>query len=182
MYDPRTLHSREVLERVVQAFGETVFHTVIRRTVKFPETTVAGEPITTYATTSPGAERLPDAGPRGAGPMPRRVSLPGASELFRPTRTVDRARRGPRGRPRRPAGAIRRRGGSGRVRHDEKITVYVSADELLALEQARLTLRARHGMAVDRGRIVREAIAATLADLERHGGESELVRRLAATS
>jgi chromosome partitioning protein len=56
MYDPRTLHSREVLERVVQAFGDTVFHTVIRRTVKFPETTVAGEPITTYASDSPGAE------------------------------------------------------------------------------------------------------------------------------
>ena len=56
MYDPRTLHSREVLERVVQAFGETVFHSVIRRTVKFPETTVAGEPITTYASTSAGAE------------------------------------------------------------------------------------------------------------------------------
>jgi chromosome partitioning protein len=56
MYDPRTLHSREVLERVVEAFGEQVFHTVIRRTVKFPETTVAGEPITTYAPTSPGAE------------------------------------------------------------------------------------------------------------------------------
>ncbi|WP_375433035.1 ParA family protein [uncultured Friedmanniella sp.] len=56
MYDPRTLHSREVLERVVQAFGDQVFHTVIRRTVKFPETTVAGEPITTYATHSPGAE------------------------------------------------------------------------------------------------------------------------------
>jgi chromosome partitioning protein len=49
MYDPRTLHCREVLERVVQAFGDQVFHTVIRRTVKFPETTVAGEPITTYA-------------------------------------------------------------------------------------------------------------------------------------
>jgi chromosome partitioning protein len=56
MYDPRTLHSREVLDRVVQAFGERVFHTVIKRTVKFPETTVAGEPITTYATASPGAE------------------------------------------------------------------------------------------------------------------------------
>jgi chromosome partitioning protein len=56
MYDPRTLHSREVLERVVEAFGEQVFHSVIRRTVKFPETTVAGEPITTYAPTSPGAE------------------------------------------------------------------------------------------------------------------------------
>ncbi|WP_425310888.1 ParA family protein [Ammonicoccus fulvus] len=56
MYDSRTLHSREVLERVVQAFGDDVFHTVIRRTVKFPETTVAGEPITTYASSSPGAE------------------------------------------------------------------------------------------------------------------------------
>ncbi len=55
MYDARTLHSREVLERVVSAFGDTVFHTVIRRTIKFPETTVAGEPITTYASSSPGA-------------------------------------------------------------------------------------------------------------------------------
>ncbi|WP_392508466.1 AAA family ATPase [Naumannella halotolerans] len=55
MFDARTLHSREVLERVVQAFGEQVFHTVIRRTVKFPETTVAGEPITTYASSSAGA-------------------------------------------------------------------------------------------------------------------------------
>jgi chromosome partitioning protein len=56
MYDPRTLHAREVLERVVDAFGEVVFHSVIRRTVKFPETTVAGEPITTYASTSAGAD------------------------------------------------------------------------------------------------------------------------------
>ncbi len=68
--------------------------------------------------------------------------------------------------------------GSGRVRHEEKITVYVSRDELLALEQARLTLRAHHGTAVDRGRIVREALAATLADLTDRGSESELVRRL----
>lgn len=56
MYDGRTLHSREVMERLVQAWGETVFHTVIRRTVKFSDSTVAGEPITTYATSSPGAE------------------------------------------------------------------------------------------------------------------------------
>lgn len=56
MYDGRTLHSREVLERVVEAFGETVFHTVVKRTVKFPETTVAGEPITSYASSSPGAQ------------------------------------------------------------------------------------------------------------------------------
>jgi hypothetical protein len=70
------------------------------------------------------------------------------------------------------------RRGSGRIRHEEKITVYVSAEELLALEQARLTLRARYGMAVDRGRIVREAIAAMLADLEASADDSELVRRL----
>src|SRR5690606_7741312 len=56
MYDSRTLHTREVLERVVEAFGDKVFHSVIRRTVKSPETTVAGEPITTYATNSPGAD------------------------------------------------------------------------------------------------------------------------------
>ncbi len=55
MFDARTLHSREVLSRVVEAFGDRVFHTVIARTVRFPETTVVGEPITTYASTSPGA-------------------------------------------------------------------------------------------------------------------------------
>ena len=55
MYDARTLHGREVLARVVEAFGDKVFHTVVNRTVRFPETTVAGEPITTYAPTSPGA-------------------------------------------------------------------------------------------------------------------------------
>jgi len=76
---------------------------------------------------------------------------------------------------------LARRRGTGRVRHDEKITVYVSADELLALEQARLTLRARHGLAVDRGRIVREAIAAMLADLETSEEDSELIRRLSAS-
>jgi hypothetical protein len=89
--------------------------------------------------------------------MPRRVGLAATSEL-----TTE------------PAG----RRGSGRIRHEEKITVYVSAEELLALEQARLNLRARYGMAVDRGRIVREAIAAMLADLESGTDDSELVRRL----
>jgi chromosome partitioning protein len=56
MYDGRTLHSREVMERLVQAWGDKVFHTVIRRTVKFSDSTVAGEPITSYASTSTGAE------------------------------------------------------------------------------------------------------------------------------
>jgi len=55
MYDARTLHGREVLGGVIDAFGDKVFHTVINRTVRFPETTVAGEPITTYASSSAGA-------------------------------------------------------------------------------------------------------------------------------
>jgi hypothetical protein len=123
--------------------------------------------------------------------MPRRVTLPGASELFRPTQPAGPASAEPA--PVEPAPAERASAartsdqaasddavprGSGRVRHDEKITVYVSSDELVALEQARLTLRAEHGMAVDRGRIVREAIAAVIADLQSQGGSSELVRRL----
>jgi chromosome partitioning protein len=55
MFDGRTLHSREVMDRLVQAWGDKVFHTVIRRTVKFSDATVAGEPITSYASTSTGA-------------------------------------------------------------------------------------------------------------------------------
>ncbi len=56
MYDARTLHTREVLARVVDAFGDDVFHTVISRTIKFPDATVAGEPITTFASSSPAAD------------------------------------------------------------------------------------------------------------------------------
>lgn len=56
MYDPRTLHSREVLQTVQQAFGDSVFQTVINRTVKFPDAAVAGEPITSFAPTSSGAD------------------------------------------------------------------------------------------------------------------------------
>ncbi|GAB3461229.1 hypothetical protein GCM10027570_46910 [Streptomonospora sediminis] len=67
---------------------------------------------------------------------------------------------------------------SGRQRHDEKITVYISAPELLALEQTRLTLRGDHGVAADRGRIVREAVAVLLADFEENGESSMLVQRL----
>lgn len=79
-------------------------------------------------------------------------------------------------RRRRPAGADRRP--TGRERHEEKITVYCSAEELIDLEQARLTLRGDFGLAVDRGRIVREAIAVVLADLEAKGESSILLRRL----
>ena len=65
-----------------------------------------------------------------------------------------------------------------RTKHDEKITVYISADELVALESARLALRAQHGVAADRGRIVREAISVILADLTERGDDSVLVQRL----
>ena len=56
MYDPRTLHTREVRDRVLEAFGDLVFDATINRTVRFPETTVAGEPITTWASSSAGAQ------------------------------------------------------------------------------------------------------------------------------
>lgn len=55
MFDRRTLHSREVMERLVEAFGDKVFDSVITRTVRFPETSVAGEPIDTWAPKSSGA-------------------------------------------------------------------------------------------------------------------------------
>lgn len=110
--------------------------------------------------------------------MPRRVNLPGASELFRTTQP-DR----PETTEQHPDLPVEERASaplrpSGRVRHDEKITVYVSTEELLALEQVRIALRADQSMAVDRGRIVRAAIAAALHDYTEHGIDSELVRRL----
>ena len=95
----------------------------------------------------------------------RRVSLPGVAELLRPA-----AAPGPDG------GDLRR--ASGREKHTQKITVYLSAEELLDLERARLALL-RYGAAADRGRIVREAIAVLLADLDARGKESLLARRIA---
>ncbi len=96
----------------------------------------------------------------------RRVSLPGVAELLRPAvpGPVD------------PDGGDRRRA-SGRERHTQKITVYLSAEELLDLERARLALL-RYGAAADRGRIVREAIAVLLADLDARGRDSLLARRI----
>ena len=94
----------------------------------------------------------------------RRVSLPGIAELLRP------ATPGPDVAADRPA--------SGREQHTHKITVYLSADELFDLEHARLTLR-RYGITTDRGRLVREAIAVVLADLDARGETSVLARRIA---
>lgn len=124
--------------------------------------------------------------------MPRRVSMPAADDLFRPTAEQ----------PTPPALAEASAGGaagdvagdaaaeaaapagpkkpSGRVRHDEKMTVYVTSAELLAIEQARLRLRSEHGLAIDRGRLVREALGLVLGDFEERGEASDLVARLIA--
>lgn len=137
--------------------------------------------------------------------MARRVKLPSADDLFRPTApdpaplaaetpdtadtaaadTADTATSGTPGGGGSPAAerttleeqAPRRP--SGRVKHDEKMTVYITSAELLDLEQARLRLRADHGLAIDRGRLVRQAIALALVDLETNGAQSAIVRRLA---
>ncbi len=133
--------------------------------------------------------------------MTRRASLPGADELFRANTpalsavrqvveeaqevskpigvapAAPKAKKGVRSTPRRRVTTVDR-SPSGREKHDEKITVYLSPDELFDLDQARLTLRGDLGLAVDRGRIVRESIAVIVADLESKGDQSILARRL----
>ena len=197
---------------MVEAFGDTVFDTVITRTVRFPETTVAGEPITTWAPTLGRRHRLPPPRPRGAGahrrlapecrelsastlPASRRAvpldpasrrrrdahaepAVPGSvrSVPVRPTASAPGVRAGRR----RPSRDRERRTSVGE-RHDEKITVYCLAPRSCSdLERPGWRCAAEHGLAVDRGRIVREAIAVVLADLEADGEESILVRRLRA--
>lgn len=135
--------------------------------------------------------------------MSRRISLPGADELFRKTTlsavpdtaeestevvhtnrptTGTATKTAPKSNsvrqtPRRKPTSIDR-SPSGRERHDEKITVYLSPEELFDLEQARLLLRGDLGLAVDRGRIVREALSIVIADLESKGDQSIIARRL----
>jgi hypothetical protein len=104
----------------------------------------------------------------GGRSRPRRVSLPGVSELLRTG-----AKPAPDGDGQRKA--------SGREKHTQKITVYLSAEELLDLERARLSLL-RFGGTADRGRIVREAIAVLLADLDAQGKDSLLARRILGNS
>jgi hypothetical protein len=95
-----------------------------------------------------------------------RTSVPGVAELLRPATPL-------------PDTADERQA-TGRERHDQKITVYLSAAELLELEHARLKLR-RFGFVMDRGRLVREAIAVLLADLDARGSESLIARRVRAS-
>lgn len=111
--------------------------------------------------------------------MSKRAELPGASELFRPTKPAPEpaapptpARAGAEPAPEAMPAP------TGRVRHDHKITVYFSEEELLALEDANLDLRRHHGIRVDRGRIVRVAVAHALKDLLDRGADSDLVAEL----
>jgi hypothetical protein len=105
--------------------------------------------------------------------MPRRVNLPPADELFRKTEPDVAGEEAEV-----PAPAS---GPSGRVRHNEKMTVYLTSEELLAVEQARLKLRGDLGRTIDRGRLVRAALDIALGDLAEHGTDSEIARRLAAS-
>jgi hypothetical protein len=108
--------------------------------------------------------------------LPERPSSPSPAQTSQPAsihRSVDKE-------PKRPS--VKTTGihvpkGSGRQRHEEKITFYCTKEELLALERARLILR-EFGLGADRGRIVREALSYTLAELEANGAASVLVDRL----
>ncbi|TCI97605.1 hypothetical protein [Aeromicrobium sp. IC_218] len=109
--------------------------------------------------------------------MPRRVSMPGADELFRPTTPKPRDGAAPAEPEAAPEPAAPART-SGRVKHDEKMTVYVTSAELLEIEQARLRLRSELGRTVDRGRLVRAALAVALRDLDARGLGSDVAREL----
>ena len=128
MFDGRTLHSREVMERLVQAWGDTVFHTVIRRTVKFSDSTVAGEPITSLRLRLGRRRGLPPAGQGGgwsgaSTSEPAGRGRPVPADRRRPTTSPRRVRSGPR-QPRRvrtaedaePAADASRAAGSGTTR------------------------------------------------------------------
>lgn len=122
--------------------------------------------------------------------MSPRASLPGAEELFRRTSTPGKAAAEPAPTPAddkstklqvaknsdaSAAGVSTERKGP---KHDEKVTFYCTREDLMALERARLALRAEYGLGADRGRIVRSALAYVLEDFDARGEDSVLVRRL----
>ena len=118
--------------------------------------------------------------------MSRRASLPGAEELFRRT--------GPdKGRDDRETSTSRQVNKATKLqvadesvpapepkapKHDEKVTFYCTRDDLMGLEQTRLKLRSEHGVAADRGRIVRAALEYLIEDFDARGEDSILLHRL----
>ncbi len=120
--------------------------------------------------------------------MSRRASLPGADELFRRTSNADRAPEETRTEVAKspnlqvadtaPTADERSVPPKKGPKHDEKVTFYCTADDLTSIEKARLELRAKHGIGVDRGKIVRAALAYVLEDFEARSEDSILLRRL----
>ncbi len=118
--------------------------------------------------------------------MSRRASLPGADELFRRTSPAESRKAASAPEPAakkvdkstKPQIASVTEVPSKAPKHDEKITFYCTADDLVALEQARLALRSQHGVAADRGKIVRAAVAYVLEDFDARAEDSILLRRL----
>lgn len=118
--------------------------------------------------------------------MSRRASLPGAEELFRRTSEREPRRETPERQDDKStklqvasstpevAAAPEKRA----PRHDEKVTFYCTGEDLMALERARLKLRSEHGVAADRGRIVRAALGYVLEDFDARADDSILLRRL----
>jgi hypothetical protein len=142
----------------------------------FRATGPSGEPVAADMVVPRPLAVAPDPGAHGAtGPSATVTSPP---STVRPGSAAGRSRAGVRQTPRPRTRPGQDRLPSGRERHDEKITVYLSPEELVELEGARLALRGEHGLAVDRGRIVREALSVVLADLEARGDASTIVRRL----
>ncbi|MEU8544919.1 hypothetical protein AB0C52_33810 [Streptomyces sp. NPDC048717] len=159
--------------------GTSLTSSTPRRTVPAP----AGESDSAAAAAPPAAEGGAEHSPaeaETAEPRARETGNPGQVAPVGPAAAAAKSAPPAAGQPqpRRRGRTAANRRPSGRERHDEKITVYVSAEELMDLEHARLVLRGEHGLAVDRGRIVREAVAVVLADLESRGDASILVRRL----
>ena len=160
---------RPVLPGASELFRRTDTPTEEAEVTELPSAgAVASSPALRGRRSEDGADTLPGMPltlvPGGAAPSGDELAAFREAPVLPPTGPLKRGR---------PA-----RGRAERTKHDEKITVYISADELVALESARLQLRAQHGVAADRGRIVREAIGVLLADLTERGDESVLVRRL----
>ena len=104
--------------------------------------------------------------------MPRRVNMPGADEIFGPTSSPEQSESS--GQSSDQLSAQSSAPASGRVRHNEKMTVYLTSEELLAVEQTRLQMRGELGRNIDRGRLVRAALAVALDDWNTNGLDSQV--------
>lgn len=111
--------------------------------------------------------------------MSRRASLPGAEELFRRTGPGARTKTAQPQEDKSTKLQVAEETETPRApKHDEKITFYCTGADLMAIERARLTLRAEHGVAADRGKIVRAALGYVLEDFEARADDSVLLRLL----